>query len=72
VAKLFYFLSTDPVVLHQKQNHMRFKIHYFSHGVSSPGHDTQPGPALASAGPNLEHFCGAPLTGVQKFLRSMA
>ena len=27
------------------------------------------GPALASAGPDLKHFCGAPLNDVQKFLR---
>jgi len=26
--------------------------------------DTRAGPALASAGPDWKHFCGAPLSGV--------
>ena len=38
-------------------------------GVPSSIFWSRAGPALASAGPDLKHFCGAPLSGVEKFLR---
>ena len=40
------------------------KVRYLRFEIKS-----QTGPALASAGPCLKHFCGAPLSVVEMFLR---
>jgi len=38
--------------------------HIFSHLLHCSTHTLAAGPALTSAGPDLKHFCGAPLSGV--------